>query len=45
MSSLCPPMPTAAFPHDHSPQRTRQLDIDGKKFPMTIRSYGRPSQP
>ena len=28
---LCPPMPTTAFPHDHSPQRARQLDIDGKK--------------
>ncbi|HEY2616503.1 MAG TPA: amidase family protein [Acetobacteraceae bacterium] len=28
---ICPPMPTTAFPHDHSPQRTRQLDIDGKK--------------
>jgi amidase len=30
---LCPPMPTPAFPHDHTPQRTRQLDIDGKKVP------------
>src|SRR5271166_6625958 len=30
---LCPPMPTAAFPHDHSPMRTRELDIDGKKVP------------
>jgi amidase len=28
---ICPPMPTTAFPHDHSPQRMRQLDIDGKK--------------
>jgi amidase len=28
---LCPPMPTTAFPHDHSPQLTRQLDIDGKQ--------------
>ena len=27
---LCPPMPTPAFPHDHSPHRTRRLDIDGK---------------
>jgi amidase len=27
---LCPPMPTPAFPHDHSPGRTRKLDIDGK---------------
>jgi amidase len=30
---ICPPMPTPAFPHDHSPQRTRQLDIDGKMVP------------
>jgi amidase len=29
---LCPAMPTPAFPHDHSPQRTRQLDIDGHKM-------------
>jgi hypothetical protein len=27
---LCPAMPTPAFAHDHSPQRTRQLDIDGR---------------
>ena len=26
-------MPTPAFPHDHSPQRSRQLDIDGDKVP------------
>ena len=31
---LCPPMPTVAFPHDHSsPQWARQLDVDGKKVP------------
>ena len=30
---LCPPMPTVAFPHDHSPIRARELDIDGKKVP------------
>ena len=30
---LCPPMPTTAFLHDHSPQPTRQLDVDGKKIP------------
>ena len=30
---LCPAMPTAAFPHDHSPQRDRQLDVDGKQVP------------
>jgi amidase len=29
----CPPMPTTAFAHDHSPARTRQLDVDGKKIP------------
>ena len=27
---LCPPMPTTAFQHDHSLQRTRLLDVDGK---------------
>jgi len=32
---LCPAMPTPAFPHDHAPQRTRKLDIDG-----TTVSYG-----
>jgi amidase len=26
-------MPTTAFPHDHSQQRTRLLDVDGKKVP------------
>jgi amidase len=30
---LCPPMPTPAFPHDHSNMRTRRLDIDGKQVP------------
>jgi amidase len=30
---LCPPFSTVAFPHDHSPQPTRQIDIDGKKVP------------
>jgi amidase len=30
---LCPPMVTAAFPHNHSPQFTRQLDVDGTKVP------------
>ena len=30
---LCPPMPSLAFPHDHTPQRSRQLDIDGSKIP------------
>ena len=30
---LCPPMPTVAFPHDHSPQFARKLDIDGTKVP------------
>jgi amidase len=27
---LCPAMPTPAFPHDHSLQRSRTLDVDGK---------------
>jgi amidase len=31
--ALCPPMPTTAFPHDHSPRQTRQIDIDGSKLP------------
>jgi amidase len=30
---LCPPMPTTAFPHDHSPQLARKLDVDGAKIP------------
>jgi amidase len=30
---LCPPMPSLAFAHDHTPQRSRQLDIDGSKIP------------
>ena len=31
---LCPPMPTPAFPHDHSPdQRARRIDIDGTPHP------------
>jgi amidase len=29
---LCPPMPTPAFPHDHTPMSERRIDIDGKKF-------------
>ena len=35
---LCPPMPTAAFPHDHSPQFARRLDIDGAKVPYNDQS-------
>jgi amidase len=35
---LCPPMPTVAFPHDHSPQFARQLDIDGAKVPYNDQS-------
>ena len=27
---LCPAMPTPAFPHDHTPMATRELDIDGQ---------------
>ena len=30
---LCPPMPTVAFPHDHSPLFARVLDVDGAKVP------------
>jgi amidase len=30
---LCPPMPTTAFPHDHSPGFTRKLDVDGTEIP------------
>ena len=35
---LCPPMPTVAFPQDHSPQFSRLLDIDGKKVPYNDQS-------
>jgi amidase len=35
---LCPPMPTVAFPHDHSPQGQRQLDVDGVKIPYNDQS-------
>jgi amidase len=37
---ICPPMTTPAFPHDHSPQQTRQLDIDGKKAPYADQGAG-----
>ena len=30
---LCPPSPTVAFAHDHSPTSTRKLVIDGKSYP------------
>jgi amidase len=30
---LCPPMPTVAFPHDHSPRYARKLGIDGIQVP------------
>jgi amidase len=31
---LCPPMPTPAFPHDHSmPYSARHIEIDGKDYP------------
>ncbi|MBV9248769.1 MAG: amidase [Acetobacteraceae bacterium] len=32
---LCPPMPSPAFPQDHSPIRTRELEVDGKKIPYS----------
>ena len=35
---LCPPMPTAAFRHDHSPQFARKLDIDGTNVPYNDQS-------
>jgi len=35
---LCPPMPTVAFPHDHSPQFARILDVDGAKVPYFVQS-------
>jgi amidase len=35
---LCPPMPIVAFPHDHSPQFARTLDIDGTKVPYNDQS-------
>jgi amidase len=31
---LCPPMPTTAFAHDHTPdQKARHINIDGKPYP------------
>ena len=35
---LCPPMPTVAFPQDHSPQFSRLLDVDGKRVPYNDQS-------
>ena len=36
---LCPPMPTQAFPHDHSsPQNERKLEVDGMKIPYNDQS-------
>jgi len=35
---LCPPMPTVAFPHDHSPQFARKLEIDGSQVPYNDQS-------
>lgn len=32
---LCPPLPTPAFPHDHSPMSERRIDIDGKQYPFS----------
>jgi amidase len=28
---ICPIMPTPAFPHDHSPDESRKIDVDGKQ--------------
>jgi amidase len=30
---LCPIMPLAAFPHDHSPMEARTVDVDGRAVP------------
>jgi amidase len=30
---LCPPMPTAAFPHDHAPRGQRKIDVNGSTIP------------
>src|SRR5262245_62151615 len=30
---VCPVMPTSAFPHDHSPQQSRRIQIDGTDCP------------
>lgn len=30
---LCPIMPVAAFPHDHSPIQSRTVDVDGQRVP------------
>src|SRR5271169_880421 len=35
---LCPPMPTVAFPQDHSPQFSRLLDVDDKEVPYNDQS-------
>lgn len=35
---LCPPMPAVAFPHDHSPQFARKLDVDGTMVPYNDQS-------
>jgi amidase len=35
---LYPPMPIPAFPHDHSPQYARELDVDGTKVPYNDQS-------
>ena len=32
---LCPPMPTAAFKHDHGEMSGRRLDVDGQSQPYT----------
>jgi amidase len=29
---LCPPMPTPAFAHDHSPIESRRIQVDGKSY-------------
>jgi len=34
--AVCPPMPCSAFQHDHAPQRSRQLEIDGRARSPTM---------
>ena len=36
---LCPPMSTAAFPHDHKPSYDRFSTIDGKQYPAMMETF------
>jgi len=35
---LCPPAVTPAFPHDHADPNSRQIEIDGKRYPYRDQS-------